>query len=289
MLGLFMLFDIVIGALTFVFLLIAAYSDLKSREVPDLLSYGLIFSALGLRGIFSSVMGGGLFLSGILGFAACFAVAWFLYKTNLWGGGDSKLLMGMGAVLGIAYPFTLSSFTLLWFFVLLLFLGSIYGLFWLFGLAFTRWARFKPVFMERLVQYKTAHYGLGFFSLAVVSFSFINSLWLFLLFPAFIFYLFLFVTTIEEQCFVKRISPLKLTEGDWLDEEVIVGEERFARRRALELEDIEELQTAHKEGKLTTVIIREGVPFVPSFVFAYVVVLWGMPLAVGTGRQFLGL
>lgn len=284
-----MLFDIVIAAVTFVFLFIAAYCDLKSREVPDLLSYGLIFAALGLRGIFSPVIGWDLFLSGILGFVACFAVAWFLYKTNLWGGGDSKLLMGMGAVMGIGYPFTLSSFTLLWFFVLLLFLGSIYGLFWLFGLAFTRWARVKPVFLERLEQYKSAHYGFGLFSVMIVSFSFVNSLWLFLLFPAFIFYLFLFVTTIEEQCFVKRISPLKLTEGDWLDEEVIIDEERYARRRALELEDIEQLQAAHKRGKLATVIIREGVPFVPSFVFAYVVVLWGMPLAVTAGKMFLGL
>ncbi len=284
-----MLFDIVIVVVTFFFLAVAAYCDLKSREVPDLLSYGLIFAALGLRGIFSPVVGWNLFISGIFGFGVCFAVAWLLYKTNLWGGGDSKLLMGMGAVIGIAYPFNLSSFGLLWFFVLLLFLGSIYGLVWLFGLAVIRWARFRPVFLERLEQYKTAHYSLGFFSLLLIIFSFANWLWLFLLFPGFIFYLFLFVTTIEEQCFVKRISPLKLTEGDWLDEEVIVDEERFVRRRALELDDIERLQLAHKEGKLTTVIIREGVPFVPSFVFAYVVVLWGMPLAVETGKKFLGL
>lgn len=284
-----MLFDIVIGIVTFVFLMIAAYCDLKSREVPDLLSYGLIFAALGLRGIFSPIIGWSLFLSGILGFAACFVVAWLLYKTNLWGGGDSKLLMGMGAVIGINYPFTVSSFSLFWFFVLLLFLGSVYGLCWIFGLAFSRWIRFKPVFLERLEQYKTAHYGLGLFSLAILGFSFVNVLWLFLLFPGFIFYLFLFVTTIEEQCFVKRISPLKLTEGDWLDEEVILDEERFARRRALELDDIDRLQVAHKEGKLTTVVIREGVPFVPSFVFAYVAVLWGMPLAIEAGKKFLGL
>ena len=234
-----MLFDLVIAVVTFVFLLMATYCDLKSREVPDLISYGLIFSALGLRGIFSPIVGWDLLLSGLLGFAAFFCVAWLLYKSNLWGGGDSKLLMGMGAVIGITYPFTLSSFSVLWFFILLLFLGSVYGLLWLFGLAFTRWTRFKTVFGERLQQYRTAHYGLGILVMGGVFFSFINILWLFFLLPCFFFYLFLFVTTIEDYCFIKRISPLKLTEGDWLDEEVTIGEERFARRRALEREDLE--------------------------------------------------
>ncbi|MBI2103241.1 prepilin peptidase [Candidatus Woesearchaeota archaeon] len=283
-----MLFSLVMGTITFLFLAAASYSDLRTREVPDMLSYGLIIVALGIRGIFVPELGWGLLLSGALGFAACFLLAWLFYKTNLWGGGDSKLLMGMGAVIGINYPLDLSSLLLLWFFVLLLFLGSIYGLCWLFGLSVIRWKVCKPKFIEKVHQFEKVQWGLGLGSLVVVGLSLLDVLWLFFLLPVFVFYLFLFVTTIEEECFVKRVSPAKLTEGDWLGEEIFVDEERFPRRRALEMKDIEKLLAAHKEGKLPSVVIREGVPFVPSFVLAYAVLLWGMPLAVMVGKMFLG-
>jgi len=35
------------------------------------------------------------------------------------------------------------------------------------------------------------------------------------------------------------------------------------------------LKGLHQQGKLTTVLIKEGVPFVPSFLFAYLVVIFG--------------
>lgn len=283
-----MLFSLVIGSVTLLFLAAASYTDLRTREVPDLLSYGLIVAALGIRGIFVYEAGWTLLLSGLLGFAVCFLAAWLLYKTNLWGGGDSKLLMGMGAVIGISYPFDVSSLLLLWFFILLLFIGSLYGLCWLFGLSIARWNVCKPRFREKVTQYKDVQIGLGFFSLVVIGLSFLNGLWLFFLLPGLIFYLFLFVTTIEEECFLKRISPAKLTEGDWLGEDVFVDEERFPRRRALEMKDIETLQMAHKDGKISSVVIREGVPFVPSFLFAYILLFWGMSLAVLLGKIFLG-
>ncbi len=270
-----MLFEVVLGGVTLLFLAAASYSDLRTREVPDLLSYGLIIAALGIRGIFASLLGWTIFISGIIGFAACFLLAWLLYKTNLWGGGDSKLLMGMGAVIGISYPWEMSSWQLAWFFLLLLFFGSIYGLCWLIGLFIVRWKSCLPALGNKLRPFQKAQWGLGLFSLTMVGFSFLNPFWLFLLLPTIIFYLFQFVTTIEEECFMKRVSPLKLTEGDWLSEDIFLDEERFPRRRALERKDIEALQAAHKDGKLTSVVIKEGVPFVPSFALAYGIFFFG--------------
>ncbi|MBI4151475.1 prepilin peptidase [Candidatus Woesearchaeota archaeon] len=284
-----MVFEIVMGVVTLFFLLAASYSDLKTREVPDLLSYGLIISALGIRTIFAPTTGWELIWSGALGLLFCFLIAWVLYKTNLWGGGDSKLLMGMGAVIGIAYPLHSSSLLLLWFFVLLLIVGAFYGLSWLTGLSITHRKACQLALIEKLKQYKTPHGALGMFSFAAVVFSFLNIWWLFLLLPLALFYLFLFVTTVEEECFVKRISPSKLTEGDWLSEEVLVDDERFPRRRALEKLDIETLQAAHREGKLPSVVIREGVPFVPSFLFAYILVLWGLEPASSFLKMTVGL
>ncbi|MBS3169838.1 prepilin peptidase [Candidatus Woesearchaeota archaeon] len=284
-----MLFFLVLAVLTLAFLVVASYSDLRTREVPDMLSYGLIITALGVRAIFAPVEGWAVLFNGVIGFVVCFVLAWLLYKSNLWGGGDSKLLMGMGAAMGITYPLEASSLLLLWFFILLLMVGSIYGLAWLIGLSLFHRKTCLPAFMEKIKQYPKTQWGLCLSSVVVIGFSFLNILWLLLLLPLIVFYLFLFVTTIEEECFVKRISPLKLTEGDWLQEEIRVDEERFPRRRALEKKDIEILQTAHHEGKLSSVVIREGIPFVPSFLLAYIVTLWGMPLAVSLGNVFLGL
>lgn len=274
-----MLFLVVMAVVTFLFLAAASYSDLRTREVPDLLSYGLIIAALGTRAIFAAFFpnfsGWPLLLSGLFGFIACFILAWLFYKTNLWGGGDSKLLMGMGAVIGINYPWEMSSWQLIWFFILLIFFGSIYGLCWLIGLSITHWKTCLPAFTNKLRQFQKMQWGLGLFSLTIVGFSFLNPVWLFFLLPMVIFYLFQFVTTIEEECFLKRVSPLKLTEGDWLSGDVFVDEERFPRRKALEKKDIEMLQTAHKDGKLAYVVIKEGVPFVPSFMLAYAIFLLG--------------
>ncbi|MEK6938658.1 MAG: prepilin peptidase, partial [Nanoarchaeota archaeon] len=77
-------------------LIIASYCDLKWREVPDWISYGLIFAALGIRAIFSLSSGWEIFISGALGFGVFLGLSCLLYYSYQWGGGDSKLLMGMG-------------------------------------------------------------------------------------------------------------------------------------------------------------------------------------------------
>ena len=107
--------EIILVSLTFLVLSYATYTDLKTTEIPDWLNFGFIGVALGIRAIFSVEQGFTILLSGILGFVIFFILACSLYYTNQWGGGDSKLLMGMGAVIGISLPLTNSSFQLLWF------------------------------------------------------------------------------------------------------------------------------------------------------------------------------
>ena len=48
-----MVLDVILIVVSLIVLITASYSDLKTREVPDLLNYGLIFAALGIRAIFS--------------------------------------------------------------------------------------------------------------------------------------------------------------------------------------------------------------------------------------------
>ena len=206
--------DVFLIAITLVVLLISSYTDLKTREVPDWLNYGFIFMALGLRTIFSFDYGWKILIDGLLGFAAFFLLALLFYHTNQWGGGDSKLLMGMGAAIGISYKFNQSTLTILYFLLSLLFIGSVYGLIWLVIIA----VRKRDVFMKearKKFKNQKTHLYLGIYSLVFFTLASLFSTYLFLgLFPVFIYYLLLFVTVIENSCFTRDAKVEELTEGD---------------------------------------------------------------------------
>ena len=69
-----MIFEILLILTTIIVLAISSYTDLKTREVPDILSYSLIFIALGLRILFSFIHGKEIIISGLLGLAIGFLI-----------------------------------------------------------------------------------------------------------------------------------------------------------------------------------------------------------------------
>lgn len=270
--------ELILVPLAGISLLAASYSDLKRREVPDWLSYSLIISALGVRSIFSVELGWSLLLSGVLGLAAGYLVACLFYYTHQWGGGDSKLLMGMGAVIGIAYPLNFSSLDWLWYLILLLLLGAFYGLFWMLFLAVKNRSQFSQEFREAMGFNRELHRGMWAFSLVVVGFSiFARPFWPLSLIPVGLFYLFSFVNSVERSCFYRKADVKKLTEGDWLEENVFVDGRKILSKKTLEKKDLELL---HRH-KVKEVLIKEGVPFVPSFLLAYLVLVFGKGLLSG--------
>lgn len=88
--------DILVGVLIVVSTLAIAY-DWKIRKIPDWLTKGGLLIALILRGI----MGLDPFLLGLAGAALGFFLGFALFAAKIMGGGDGKLLMTMGAILGI--------------------------------------------------------------------------------------------------------------------------------------------------------------------------------------------
>ena len=91
---------------TFLAIAVASYTDIRTREVPDWVNYSLLAFGLGGNLLLSIAMKDFSFiLYSIAGAAAMFGIACAMYYTGQWGGGDSKLLIGMGAMLGI--PFSL--------------------------------------------------------------------------------------------------------------------------------------------------------------------------------------
>ena len=268
-------------AIILIVLIIASYTDLRTKEVPDWLSYGFIIAALGIRIIYSFQGGWQILVSGLLGFVAFYLLALLFYYTHQWGGGDSKLLMGMGASLGIAYPFSETSFTLLWFLLLLLFSGALYGLVWLGVLAIRRRHCLFPELRSLLGNHKKIHLGIGFSSLLFLSAGFlVHYLLLVVSMLAVLYYLLLFLVAVQSCCFVNERDTKALTEGDWLAEDVVVHGKKLLKKKTLTKGDIERLH----QHEISSVLVKEGIPFVPSFLLAYLFLLFEkdlVPMVMG--------
>ena len=94
----------------------------------------------------------------------------------------------------------------------------------------------------------------------------------FLLFPV----LFVFAKSVEESCMIRKVSPERLTEGEWLYEDIYVGgkkiESKWGGISKRELELI-------KEKYRRKVVIKIGIPFTPGFLIGFLLLLgldwWG--------------
>ena len=267
-----MMIDYVLIPLTLLALAVASYCDLKTREVPDWLNYGLIVAALGTRVIFSFQDNWWVLLSGILGFLACFALACIFYYTNQWGGGDSKLLMGLGAVIGITLPLGTDSLNLFYFFIATISLGAVYGLIWMIVLALTHRKTFAQSFKDELNKYRHVHTALLVAAAVLLLTSiFLRFLWPISIFILVVFYLLIFVSAVEQHSFTKKIPLGKLTEGDWLAEGITFAGRQILPKKTITTGDLSLLRKLKE--RLKTVLIQEGIPFVPSFLFAYILLL----------------
>lgn len=286
-----MVIEIIIIGLCLCALIIASISDIRTREVPDWLNYGLILAGLGIRLIYSSAASDWWFLLyGIAGFAVMLALALTMFYAGQWGGGDSKMVMGLGALLGIDfmhYRTIFSESLLAGFFINLLFVGAFYGLVWSIIMAVLKWKEFSKEFAtiirtRRFVLIR--RYLLVFVFAILVYLFFTTDIFLRLGFLTISFmlmiglYLWPFVKSVENSCMYKLVTPDKLTEGDWIADDINVAGELICGPKDLGIErkQIGKLIRLHKKGKITEIRIKEGIPFIPSFLISFVITLvWG--------------
>ena len=89
---------------SFIALFVGTITDLKTREVPDWVNYGFIFSGVGLNLLFSIIYSNSSFIiNSIVGLAIFFGIAYIMFYAGQWGGCDSKMIMGLGAMIGIDF------------------------------------------------------------------------------------------------------------------------------------------------------------------------------------------
>jgi len=262
-------------------LLAGSYSDIKTKEVPDWLSYSLIFSGLGIRLIFSlAEFDWAIFFEGLVGFLIFVILAYMFYYLGQWGGGDAKLLMGLGAIFGLSFEFNTFPI-LLTFLIHLALVGSIYGVLWLVILAFKNKEKFKLEFKKQQKKFNMlgiifAAIGLGLTTGSLFTFGVWKTLMMvWALVPIGSLYLWVLVNSIEKVAFYKMVNPEALTEGDWIAKNVVVEGKKICGPRDLGIsnEQIGKLVELKQKGKIQKILIKEGIPFVPSFLIAFIITI----------------
>jgi len=269
----------------FIALVIASWRDIKTREVPDTLSYALITVGI-LGGLMAALVMSdiSIFLDHLFGLIAGVAIGLVMYYGRQWGGGDAKLMMGVGAIIG----FSLENTRLIEYLLLLLLCGAAYGMAWTAGLAIVHRKKFIPAFKERL-RTRSVHrlritlVIIGAITVLIViiaPFPIKITAGFILLGLYFLTYSWIFVRTIENSVMVKEYPVKKLTEGDWIAKDVIVHKKTLvsAKTPGITLEQIALLKSA----KVKSVMVREGVPFVPGFLLAFITLMI-LESTVGSG------
>ena len=271
-------------------LIIGSITDLRTREVPDWVNYGLIISGIGLNLLFSIIYQTPLFIiNSLIGLIIFFGIAYIMFYAGQWGGGDSKMIIGLGAMIGINIS-SFSSEFLLGFFINVLFAGALYGLLWSVYLAYKNRQKFKAEFRKVLSNAKTERMKWIILALTVfliISFFFvrISYIKILILSLAFLilttFYLWAFVKAIEKSSMYKLVEPSKLTEGDWIVKDIVVNKEYITGPKDLGIEkrQINKLVELYKKRKVGKILIKEGIPFVPSFLVAFIITfMFGNPV-----------
>jgi Flp pilus assembly protein protease CpaA len=260
--------------LAIIWIAFAAVYDLRKREVPNWLNFSLIGFALAYRAFYASAFSDfGFFAYGLMGFALFFVIANLFYYSKIFAGGDAKLLMGIGAVLPIENLVDLvyvgGGFMMLMFLI-----GAAYSLVYSTIIAIRNRDKFGSEFRKNLGNRKYWLVVPAIFILLVAVLYILigiplEMLAVVILFSIASYFLFVYLRAVDV-CMIKLVAPGKLTEGDWLHENVKL-KNGWVRKsvHGLSVEDILRLRKVGKK-----VLIKEGVPFVPAILLAFIVMVF---------------
>lgn len=261
---------IIIGIIWLVF---ASIFDIKKREIPDWLNYSLIIIGLGLRFMHSFFDNYLVFLYGLIGVAIAFVFGSALYYARQWGGGDAKLLMGMGAMFGSNMGFV--DLSLPFFLVLIInifIVGAATGIIYGIVLAFLNRKKFLKEF--KILDFKFAYATLVFIIFLILFGFFFDNLLLMVLLSAILLFmvsLFGFMKAVEKSSMHKMVNVSKLNEGDLLVNDIIHRKKLIVSYKIPGL-TIEHIKKIRMLG-IKNVLIKEGMPFSPNFLIGFLITL----------------
>ncbi len=290
--------EVIFVIVSLIFLAIASYNDTKTKEVPDWISYSLIIIGFSLS-LLASIVNKDykIILFSVIGFLIMYLIALIMYYTKQWGGGDAKLLMGLGTMFYYYPSFLLKYFSpsiekfpfVLIIFINLIIYGALYSLIWAVFLSIKNKKAFKLRFRSIYNENSTLTVRkIGvIMSLVLIVLSFFvvsekNLLPLFILlatFPIIFVYAFILMKTVELSSMIKRIHIDKLTEGDWIIYDIHEKNKLIysSKSTGVTKEQIAKI----KSLKIHSVTIKEGIPFVPSFLISLILsFIFGNPITL---------
>jgi len=257
-------------------LFIASICDIKTKEIPDWLSFSLIASGISIR-IMQAVSAGTwkYLVYTLLIVFAMLVLGNVMYYTKQWGGGDTKLLIALAAVFAVN-PY--QEYFFLSMLINLVIVSTAYGLAFCIYFAF----RYRKKFIKELpIYYKKESSKIKKFILIAVL----------LLVPVFIIkevtlivllataaillsiypLLTTFIEAVERSAMFREIKVSKLTEGDWITKDIRVKNKLIYSKSA---PGIEKFQiNLLKKFKIKYVPVKDGIPFVPAFFISAVLTL----------------
>jgi hypothetical protein len=278
--------DWILIGVVLIWLTAATISDIKTKEVPDWLNFSLI--AIGLA-IFAtkSILEQSYWpiLHSLLYVGIFLIIGNIMYYTKQWGGGDAKLLIGIGAILPV-YPSLLRNFfnseltinlpvTIL---INLIIVGSVYGLFWTVFLIIKHRNSFSKEFKKIKQKKKQLNKVLLILLLVgiLISFIAVKELELRIIFstifaiPLITNYLLTITKAIEKTSMYKKMQTSNLREGDWITKKIIIDGKTIYSPKSTGVTNKQiEIIKKHKKE----VVVKEGIVFIPVFLIATIISL----------------
>jgi hypothetical protein len=204
-----------------------------------------------------------------------------MFYAGQWGGGDSKMVMGLGALLGLEW--SLNSF-LISFLTNIVVCGSAFGLLFSAYLVIINRKPFVKAFNAQFRQRKRQKWFVWLGTVALLLTSLATPYYIKV--PLVVlagmvlltFYVFVYLKAVEQSAMIKHVAPELLTEGDWVVEDVIVAGKRICGPKdlGLEMKQIRQLIKLKQQHKIKTILVKYGIPFVPSFLIAFIFTyFWG--------------
>ena len=275
-----MLVDYILIPIALIWLTFASISDLKSKEIPDWLNFSLIIIALAIKSI-EAILARNVFilLYAIAALVIFFLLANLMYYTKQWGGGDAKLIIGLGIIFTqypteflnyfnpkLTIPFAIT------FVVNILFIGAVYGIIWSAILAIKNYKKIKfnkNIFKRpmRIILPLVLLFFLSSFLLPQIKYLFGVATIFFLV----VYLILIFTNAVEQSIMIKPMALSKLREGDWLYKPVYYKKRLILdnKKPSLTKKDI----SALKRFNIKSVIVKDGIPFVPAFLISVLVSL----------------
>lgn len=253
---------------------VSSIQDFKHREVENWWNFSLIILVLAFRAFLSIEKSNYMyFLWGLIGLAVGFILANIFYYARMFAGGDAKLLMALGVVLPLSLSWQINLTLLILFLTFFLLAGSLYGLVYSLFLTFANFNKFIKEFSKQFKKNKPLILILNLIlAIVFILFLFFNfyvglSLVAILFFSP---YLFLYAKAVEDSCMEYNVPISKLTIGDWTTRPIKAGK-KIIKPNWEGLSE-EELKSIKKYCN-GSVLVKQGIPFVPTFLIAFILMI----------------